>query len=119
MMKITITGSLGHISQPLTKALIEKGHTVTVLSSTPDRQSAIEALGAHAAIGSLENVDFITDTFTGADAVYCMIPPGNYFDQNLDLLAYFRRLGHHYAQAIRQSGVKRVVNLSSYWCSSG
>lgn len=112
-MKIIVTGSLGHISQPLTKELVQKGHRVTVISSNPERQTDIEALGATAAIGSLEDVAFLTATFTGADAVYCMIPPNNYFDQSLDLLAYYRRLGGNYKQAISQSGVKRVVNLSS------
>ena len=112
-MKIIVTGSLGHISKPLTKALVQKGHAVTVISSKPEKQKDIEALGATAAIGSMEDVDFLTATFTGADAVYCMVPPNNYFDHNLDLMAYYRRIGNNYAQAIQQSGVKRVVHLSS------
>ncbi len=112
-MKVIVTGSLGNISKPLTKVLVEKGHTVTVISSKPEKQKDIEALGATAAIGSLEDVDFLVSTFIGADAVYCMVPPNNYFDHNLDLLAYYSRLGNNYAQAIQQSGVKRVVNLSS------
>ena len=112
-MKIVVTGSLGNISKPLTKELVQKGHTVTVISSQAERQKDIEALGASAAIGSLEDVSFLTNTFAGADAVYCMVPPNNYFDHSLDLLAYYRRLGNNYAQAIKQSGVKRVVNLST------
>ena len=112
-MKIVVTGSLGHISQPLTQQLIQKGHAVTVISSNPEKQKAIAELDATAAIGSLEDVAFLTATFTSADAVYTMVPPNNYFDPALDLLAYYRRLGQNYAQAIQQSGVKRVVNLSS------
>jgi uncharacterized protein YbjT (DUF2867 family) len=112
-MKIIVTGSLGHISKPLTTTLVQKGHAVTVISSQPAKQKDIQALGATAAIGSLEDVTFLTATFTGADAVYCMVPPNNYFDQHFDLWAYYRRLGHNYAQAIEQSGVKRVVNLST------
>jgi uncharacterized protein YbjT (DUF2867 family) len=112
-MKVIVTGSLGNISKPLTKELVVKGYTVTVISSKPEKQTDIEALGATAAIGSLEDVDFLLSTFTGADAVYCMVPPNNYFDLNLDLLAYYRRLGNNYATAIEQSGIKRVVNLSS------
>ncbi len=112
-MKIVVTGSLGNISKPLATELIQKGHTVTVISSNEKKQTDIEALGAIAAIGSLEDVGFLTATFTGADAVYCMIPPNDYFDLNLDLLAYYRRIANNYAQAIRQSGVKRVVYLSS------
>ena len=42
-MKIIITGSLGHISKPLAKELVQKGHTVTVISSNPDKQKDIEA----------------------------------------------------------------------------
>jgi uncharacterized protein YbjT (DUF2867 family) len=112
-MKVIVTGSLGNISKPLTKELAAQGHTVTVISSNKEKQPDIEALGATAAIGSLEDVDFLASTFTGADAVYTMVPPNNYFDLNLDLVAYYRRLGNNYAQAIGQSGVKRVVNLSS------
>ncbi|WP_316786971.1 NAD(P)H-binding protein [Pedobacter frigiditerrae] len=112
-MKIIVTGSLGHISKPLTQELVQKGHSVTVISSHIDRKKEIEDLGAVAAIGSLENVDFLTATFTGADAVYTMVPPNNYFDPNLDLFAYYVRLGKNYRQAIDAAGVKRVVNLST------
>lgn len=109
-MKIVVTGSLGHISKPLTEELVQKGHTVTVISSKPEKQSAIEALGATAAIGTLEDADFLTATFTGADAVYTMVPPD--FTQP-DMSTYYDRIGQNYAQAIQQSGVKRVVHLSS------
>lgn len=112
-MKIIVTGSLGHISKPLTTALVQTGHTVTVISSKPEKRNDIEALGATAAIGSLEDVNFLTATFAGADAVYCMIPPNNYFDPNLDLIAYYERIANNYATAIEQSSVKQVVYLSS------
>jgi uncharacterized protein YbjT (DUF2867 family) len=112
-MKIVITGSLGHISLPLTKGLVQKGHQVTVVSTKPERQKEIEALGATAAIGVMEDADFLTATFTGADAVYTMIAAGNYFDPNFDLMAESRTLANNYVLAIRKSGVKRVVHLSS------
>lgn len=113
-MKIIVTGSLGHISKPLTIELIQKGHDVTVISSKPEKQKDIEALGATAAIGTLENVNFLTTTFAGADAVYCMVPPPiNFFDYSLDIIAHYEKLTSNYAQAIQQSGVKRVVHLSS------
>lgn len=110
-MKIIVTGSLGNISKPLTKELIQKGHSVTVISSNPGKQKDIEALGAAAAIGSLEDVDFLTRTFTNADAAYVMTPT-NYFITN-DPREYYATLGSYYVQAIRQSGIKRIVHLSS------
>ncbi|RRA98119.1 NmrA family NAD(P)-binding protein [Larkinella rosea] len=113
-MKIIVTGSLGHISKPLTEALVQKGYKVTVISSNPDKQSAIQGLGATAAIGSIQDAGFLVNTFRGADAVYTMVPPVSYFDPTLDPIAYFRTIGNNYAQAIRQTGIKRVVNLSSW-----
>jgi uncharacterized protein YbjT (DUF2867 family) len=112
-MKITITGSLGNISKPLTGELIQKGHIVSVITSSVDRQNEIENLGAKALIGSVNDLDFLTKAFTDADAVYCMIPRANYFDPNLDLDAFTRGIGNNYAKAIQKSGVKRVVFLSS------
>ena len=114
-MKIIVTGSLGNISKPLTKELVQKGHQVTVISSKPERQKDIEALGANAAIGTMEDAGFLSATFKGADAVYVMETMGTsgFFDQNLDIIAAITRIGNNYKQAIEQSGVKRVVHLSS------
>lgn len=112
-MKVIVTGSLGNIGKPLTTELVQKGHTVTVISSNPEKQKDIEDLGAIAAIGTLEDVEFLVSTFNGVDAVYCMVPPNDYFNHSLDLIAYYRRVGNNYAQAVQQSGVKRVVNLST------
>jgi uncharacterized protein YbjT (DUF2867 family) len=113
-MRVVITGSLGHISKPLTKELVQKGHALTVISSKAKKQKEIEALGATAAIGSMEDVRFLTATFTGSDAVYTMAPPpSNLSNPNLDLMADWRGIADNYAQAVRRSGVKRVVHLSS------
>jgi len=114
-MKIIVTGSLGNISKPLTKKLVQKGHQVTVISSKPERQKDIEALGASAAIGTMEDAGFLTATFKGADAVYVMETMGgnSFFDPNLDIIAAINKIGNNYKQAIEQSGIKRVVHLSS------
>jgi len=110
-MKIIVTGSLGHISKPLTQELVQHGHTVTVISSKAEKQKEIEALGAKAAIGSVEEAAFLTTTFTGADAVYRMIPPS--FGEK-DQVAYYKRIGSSYAKAITEANIKRVVHLSSW-----
>ncbi len=110
-MKIIVTGSLGRTGKPLATELIQKGHSVTVISSNSERQKDIEALGATAAIGSLEDADFLSSTFAGADAVYAIVPPDL---AAIDSRAYYQKIGNSYAQAIQNSGVKRVVHLSSW-----
>jgi uncharacterized protein YbjT (DUF2867 family) len=114
-MKITLTGSLGHISKPLAKELVQKGHSVTVISSNPEKQKDVETIGAKAAIGTMQDVDFLTATFKGADVVYLMEALGasSFFDHNLDYMATINKIANNYKQAIQQSAVKRVVHLSS------
>lgn len=110
-MKIVITGSLGNISRPLAVTLVAQGHNVTVVSSDPGKETAIAALGAKAAIGSIADVDFLSKTFAGADAVYAMIPLS--FTEP-DLSTYMHQMGTNYAKALKQAGVKRVVVMSGW-----
>jgi len=109
-MKIVVTGSLGHISRPLVEKLTAAKHDVTVISSNADRKKEIEALGAKAAIGSVSDLAFVTDTFKGADAVYTMVPP-TFSASNWK--EHIAGIGKIYARAIADAGVKKVVNLSS------
>jgi nucleoside-diphosphate-sugar epimerase len=109
-MKFTLTGSLGNIGKPITEILIKAGHELTVISNESDMKAKIEALGAKAAIGSVTDIAFLTNSFTGADAVYTMVP---YNFEVTNYRQYVAGIGNNYAAAIKASGVKRVVNLSS------
>lgn len=110
-MKIVVTGSLGNISRPLTEMLIARGHAVTVVSSDAKKQADIESLGATAAIGSIADVAFLSNTFKGADAVYTMIPLS--FTEP-DLGDYLHRMALNYKQALKEANTKRVVLLSGW-----
>jgi uncharacterized protein YbjT (DUF2867 family) len=109
-MKYVITGSLGHISKPVVERLVKDGHQVTVITSNGDRKSDIEALGAAAAVGSVEDAVFISNTFSGADGVYLMIPP-NWGATSW--LQYQQKVADNYAAAITANNIKHVVQLSS------
>jgi uncharacterized protein YbjT (DUF2867 family) len=109
-MKFIITGSLGNISKPLTQLLIEKGHDVTVISNDGQKAGKIETLGARAAIGSVQDANFLKRTFEGADGVYTMVPPNWGVSRYRQ---YIGEVGNQYLKSISASGVKKVVNLSS------
>jgi uncharacterized protein YbjT (DUF2867 family) len=109
-MKITLTGSLGNIGKPLAMALINAGHAVTIISSNEEKKAAIVELGGIPAIGDINDVAFLTAAFAGADVVYTMIPPN--FNV-ADYRAYSASVAQLYTQAIQQSGVVNIVNLSS------
>lgn len=112
-MKIILTGSLGPISRPLARKLIVNGHHVTVISSNRDKQKEIETLGAKAAIGNIDDVGFLTETFTGADVAYLMEPTVNMFDPTVDMLKHYEKICEKYVQAVLNSELKRIVHLSS------
>lgn len=109
-MKIVLTGSLGNISKPLTEILVKQGHQVILISTNPDKQARIKAMGAQPAIGSIRDLPFLINTFTGADVVYCMNPLDftsrsvSAWDENMD----------NYTRAISEAGIKRVVVLTGW-----
>lgn len=109
-VRYVITGSLGNISLPVTKALLSRGHEVTVITSKQVNAKAIESLSAKVAVGSVEDVNFLTKTFAGANAVYTMVPPN--FGAT-EWKKWISSIGKNYADAIKANGVKYVVNLSS------
>lgn len=109
-MKITLTGSTGNITKPLAEILVAKGHEVKIISSNPDRAEEIKLLGAIPLIGSVTDTGFLKNAFSGADAIYTMVPP-NFAAPKFR--AYIKGIGENYAVAIKESGVKKVVNLSS------
>ncbi|MEJ5995857.1 NmrA family NAD(P)-binding protein [Pedobacter sp. Du54] len=109
-MNITITGSLGNISKPLTKKLVKAGHNVKVITSNETKRNEIEALGATPSVGSIDDVAFLSAAFKGADAIYTMTP--NNFSAT-DQRAYMVNVGKSYAEAITTARVKKVINLSS------
>lgn len=109
-MKYIITGSLGNISKPLTQQLVAAGHEVTVISNSTERKSEIEQLGAQAAIGSVLDVPFLTATFKTADVIYLMIPPTWVAT---DWPTHLKQVADNYIQALSESEVKKVVQLSS------
>ncbi len=83
------------------------------LAASPKNKKTLKRWVPQAAIGSVEDADFLVSAFTGADAVYTMVPPANYFNPNIDLMTYCVRIGNNYAHVIKKSDVKRVVHLGS------
>jgi nucleoside-diphosphate-sugar epimerase len=109
-MNYTITGSLGHISQPIVKKLISEGHNVTVVTSNMNKQSEIEKLGAKAAVGSVYDLVFLKSAFSGSDAVYLMLP--NDYSVT-DLLSTQKEVANNYLEAVKENRIKYIVLLSS------
>jgi uncharacterized protein YbjT (DUF2867 family) len=110
-MNFVVTGAAGHVSKPLAGLLLETGHKVTVVGRNPENLRSLAGRGATTAIGDMGDVSFLEETFMGADGVYLMIPPlWDSDDQKKQSIQY----AEGFSAAIRASGVKNVVFLSSY-----
>jgi len=107
---LVITGASGKTGSKLADTLISKGHKVRVVGRNAGKLKEFTSRGAVAAVGDMADTAFLTRTFTGADAVYTLIPPN--FNV-ADFRAYQDKIGESIVAAIKGSGVKYVVNLSS------
>jgi len=107
---LVITGATGKTGSKLTEILLEKGHKVRVIGRDAVKLKAFTLKGAEPAVGDAADKAFLTEAFSGAEAVFALIPP------NIgvaDFRAYQTKIGENIVAAIKASGVKYVVNLSS------
>lgn len=105
-----IMGATGHIGSRITDALLAQGKQVRVIRRDAAKLADFAKRGAQIAAGDANDAAFLTEAFSGAQAVFAMIPP-NYGEA--DMLQGQAALGESIVRAIAASGVKRVVNLSS------
>ncbi len=105
-----ITGATGNIGSKTAEILLARGEKVRVIGRSASRLQRLVEKGAEAAVGDLKDSSFVARAFTGATAVFAMIPPDYTAD---NFRAYQNEVGASLAAGIRESRVIYVVNLSS------
>lgn len=105
-----ITGATGNTGQAITESLLKAGKKTIVVGRDANKLKHLTDLGGIAAIGDLEDVEFLTKTFEHATAIYAMIPP-KWDVQNWR--EYQNSVGKSIATAIEKNHVKKVIVLSS------
>lgn len=107
---IAVTGATGKTGSKITDMLLEKGEKVRVIGRSSERLKIFKDKGAEIAAGDQGDAAFLTRSFTNADSAYLLIPPKV---DSPDIIAYYNAMGDAAVTAIRDSGIKRVVFLSS------
>lgn len=105
-----VTGATGNIGSLLTQTLLAQGHRVRAVGRSEERLKSLVEQGAEGFVGSLEDSEFLTEAFGEATALFAMIPP-NYGAP--DFRGYQNRVAAALERAVANSGVMRVVTLSS------
>ena len=105
-----LLGANGNITARVAAALLDRRQPVRVVGRNPVALEALRRRGAEVAIGDAREPGFLAQAFAGAGAAYVMIPPA--YDAP-DMRRSQAAFGTAIAGALAQSGVRRVVNLSS------
>ncbi len=92
-----IIGATGNTGRVISELLLNDGKKVRAVGRNPDRLKPLQDLGAEAAVGSVDDAGFLTETFSGASGVYAMIQPDY---QAEDVRAQQRKTGEAIVSAI-------------------
>lgn len=110
MTTITVMGASGRTGGAIARRLLDAGLQLRVLARRAEPLAPLAARGARVLTGTADDATFLAAAFAGADAVYTLMP----FDPAAAGYAERQqRQGEAIAQALRASGVRRVVALSS------
>ncbi len=107
---IAVMGATGNTGKPIVERLLREGRKVRALGRSADKLKPLASQGADVSVGDASDAAYLTQAFGGADAVYVLIPPSLH---EQDFPAYQDRISESIARAVRGSGVKHVVLLSS------
>lgn len=106
-----ITGATGNTGRVAAEALLDNGQQVRAIGRSAERLAPLTQRGAEPFVCELTDASALTRAFTGAQAVYAMVPPkmqSDHYRQDQDAVT------DALATALRSSGAKYVVALSSF-----
>jgi uncharacterized protein YbjT (DUF2867 family) len=107
---ITVMGATGNTGKKITKALLGAGENVRALGRSESKLAELKREGAEVLSGDTNEAAFPSKAFRGADAAYTLLPTD---PRAADYRAQQDRQGEAIEKAIRESGVRFVVALSS------
>jgi uncharacterized protein YbjT (DUF2867 family) len=105
-----ITGATGNTGSVIAAKLLGRGEKVRVIGRDASRLERFVQKGAEAFVADVTDAAALAKAFTGAKAVYAMIPPNVAAP---DVSGYQERVSDALVTAIRDAGVGHAVVLSS------
>jgi uncharacterized protein YbjT (DUF2867 family) len=105
-----ILGATGNTGSVASKTLLAKGQKVRVVGRDKSKLAQFVSQGAEAFEADAQNAESLTKAFTGAKAVYSMVPP---LLSSPDFRAYQDQVTEAIATALEAAKVTHTVTLSS------
>src|SRR5262245_2772627 len=107
---IVVMGASGNTGGRISEQLLQQGERIRALGRSAAKLAGLGSKGAELLTGDAADPEFLTSAFRDADAVYTLLPPD---PQSPDLRKKWDQEGEAIVKAIRGSGVRYVVFLSS------
>ncbi|MBI4819277.1 MAG: NmrA family NAD(P)-binding protein [Deltaproteobacteria bacterium] len=105
-----VTGATGHTGKRIVETLLAAGQRVRAVARHEDALAELAKKGAEIRVGSMENIEFLSEALRGATAAYLLNPP-NFTAEDLEKGQ--ARIAAAQVAALRSSGVKFAAFLSS------
>lgn len=105
-----ILGASGNTGYIVAKTLLARGQKVRAVGRNATHLQPLSAQGADIFIADVTDASALTKAFQQADSAYIMLPPN---PTSNDFRAFQDRAVEAIATAVRNTGVKNVVSLSS------
>lgn len=105
-----VAGVTGNTGSVVAEELLRRGHNVRVIVRDEAKGESWKAKGTEVAVASVDDAATLTRALEGVEGAYLLYPPAM---SSTDMIARGRMIGDVFARAIRDSGVKHVVFLSS------
>jgi len=109
-MLVTVLGATGKTGGVVSERLLAAGVQVRAMGRSADKLASLTRAGAQPVVGDVARAPDLVAALRGADAVYALVPP---LYAAPDVLEHYRQVNDALAAALVESGVKRVVYLSS------
>jgi len=108
--KIVVLGATGTVGSKISEILLNEGHQVTLIARHIEKLEKFRSMGATILAGDITDVEILTDAFKNADSAFVLLPD-NVKAENTR--AYQRQVTGNLIEAIKNSGIQYIVNMSS------
>lgn len=108
--KIVILGATGTVGSKISEILLNEGHEVTLIARHTEKLEKYHSQGAEIIAGTITDVEMLTSAFKNADSAFVLLPDNVMAE---DTRAYQRKVTGKLIEAIENSGIKNIVNMSS------
>lgn len=111
-----ILGGTGNVGSSVAENLLEKGEDVTIITHSANKVAEWEQKGAKVAVVDVYDSDKLREVFDTGERLFLLNPPADFAK---DTVAEEKRTVASILNALKNSGIKKVVAQSTYGAQKG